>query len=370
MTSTDPTKTDVLENGERTEIQVNLYDYLYVDIDKSISLYSQLTGGVVELRETQLEKRLTSDKKISFDFKVLKHDAGRTSQDKEQDKTTIKPHHALLQELETELSSSGYLLDLDNLHETKTLKDTELRAMLKDALCIRCTGRIVIEDYDRLKKISQDFPDLVKLINTSHANSIKESPEYQNIEQQLNQIKNMNLDRNKKAGTKRQAKILRDELDNILANSTAVSDVEQWILDGVGTWIDAFLPNITNIRMYPFKEQIDEQIFGHLELSNFTVSNSTAFHFTYGSFPTEEFTMLGIVTSVPLNEDETFVPLQEFEKDDLEDYESIENAFRGLFRGFEGFEAMVRTCRYPRVMVHPILIYRQASPNKALQHNR
>ena len=367
MTSKGPTKTDVHENDGRTQVQVNLYDYLYVDLEKSISLYSQLTGGVVELIETQLEKGLTSDNKRSFDFKVFKHDAGRTSQDKEQDKTTIKPHHALLQELETELSSSGYLLDLDNFHETKTLKDTELRAMLKSALCIRCTGRIVIEDYERLKKISQDFPDIVKLINRSHTNSIKESPEYQNIEQQLNQIENMNLERNKKAAAKRQARKLKAELDNILAASTAVGEVEQWILDGVETWIDAFLPNITNIRVYPFKEHIDEQIFGHLESSNFTVSDSTAFHFTYGSFPTEEFTMLGIVTSVPINEDDIFVPLQEFEKDDLKDYESIENAFRGVFRGFDGFEAMIRTCRYPRVMVHPILIYRQASPNKALQ---
>lgn len=260
MTSKGPTETDVHENDGRTQVQVNLYDYLYVDLEKSISLYSQLTGGVVELIETQLEKGLTSDNKRSFDFKVFKHDAGRTSQDKEQDKTTIKPHHALLQELETELSSSGYLLDLDNFHETKTLKDTELRAMLKNALCIRCTGRIVIEDYERLKKISQDFPDIVKLINRSHTNSIKESPEYQSIEQQLNQIENMNLERNKKAEAKRQARKLKAELDNILATSTAVGEVEQWILDGVETWIDAFLPNITNIRVYPFKEHIDEQI--------------------------------------------------------------------------------------------------------------
>lgn len=344
-----------------------MFDYLYVDLDKVISLYSQLTGGVVELREIQLEKGSTSDNKRNYDFKVFKHDAGGTTQDREQDKTTIKPYHALLQELEVELSTSGYLLDLSNFDEGKTLKDIELRTTLKNALCIKCTGRIVIEDYERMKKIGQDFPEIVKLINRSHADSLKNTPEFQEIELQIKGLESASGDRNAKAKAKKQARDLRTVLDSLLNSSTAVDMVPQWILDGMGTWIDAFLPNITNIRVYPFQEENDEHVFGHLEASNFTVSDPTAFHFTYGSFPTEEFTMLGVITSVPSEEEERFTPLQEFEKEELKDFESVERAFRGMFRGFDGIEAMVRTCRYPRVLVHPILVYRQTSPNKALQ---
>jgi hypothetical protein len=346
---------------------VNLYDYLYVDLDKAISLYSQLTGGVVELRETQSEKRTISDNKRNYDFRVFKHCAGGTTQDKEQDKTTIKPHHALLQELEAELLSSGYLFDLTNSDDNKTLKDAELRATLKSTLCVKCSGRIVIEDYERMKKISQDFPEIVKLINRSHANTLKDNPEYQAVELKIKDLESIVGDRNKKVKAKQQAKELRDGLEKIVKSSTAVDMVSQWILDGVKTWVDAFLPNITNIRVYPFCEQNDEHIFGHLEAKNFIIADPTAFHFTYGSFPTEEFTMLGIITSVPANEEELFQPLEEFKKDDLEDYESIESAFRGIFRGFDGLEAMIRTCRYPRVLVQPILVYRQTSPNKLLQ---
>lgn len=346
---------------------MNLYDYLYVDLDKAISLYSQLTGGVVELRETQSEKRTISDNKRNYDFRVFKHCAGGTTQDKEQDKTTIKPHHALLQELEAELLSSGYLFDLTNSDDNKTLKDAELRATLKSTLCVKCSGRIVIEDYERMKKISQDFPEIVKLINRSHANTLKDNPEYQAVELKIKDLESIVGDRNKKVKAKQQAKELRDGLEKIVKSSTAVDMVSQWILDGVKTWVDAFLPNITNIRVYPFCEQNDEHIFGHLEAKNFIIADPTAFHFTYGSFPTEEFTMLGIITSVPANEEELFQPLEEFKKDDLEDYESIESAFRGIFRGFDGLEAMIRTCRYPRVLVQPILVYRQTSPNKLLQ---
>lgn len=346
---------------------MNLYDYIYVDLDKTISLYSQLTGGVVELRESQSEKGATADNKRNYDFKVFRHDAGGTSHDIEQNKVTIKPHHALLQELESELLNSGYLFNLDDSTELNSLKDPILRASLKSALCIKCTGRIVIEDYERMKKIGHDFPDIVKLINRSHEDTLKSDPQYQLMENQIKELESAPGDRNKKAAAKQKAKELRAGLDSLVASSRAVEMVPQWILDGMKTWIDAFLPKITNIRVYPSGGEFDEHIFGHLDAKNFTVSDPTAFHFTYGSFPTEEFTMLGIITSVPTEEDDSFVPLAEFEKDNLADYESVERAFRGMFRGFDGIEAMVRTCRYPRVLVHPVLVYRQAAPNKALQ---
>ena len=328
---------------------MNLYDYIYVDLDKAISLYSQLTGGIVELRETQTEKGSTDDNKRNYDFKVFKHNAGGTTQEREQDKATIKPHHALLQELEQELSASGYLLDLSDFGEGKTLKSSEVRVTLKNALCVKCTGRIVIEDYERMKKIGQDFPEIV--------------------EQQIKELENIKGDRNKKSKAKQKAKQLQKQINDLIASSSGVDMVPQWILDGMKTWIDAFLPNITNIRVYPFPDQNDEHLFGHLDSTNFSLSDPTAFHFTYGSFPTEEFTMLGIITSVPSDEVDRFRPLQEFDKKDLADFESVENAFRGMFRGFEGIEAMVRTCRYPRVLVHPILVYRQTSPNKLLKRS-
>jgi hypothetical protein len=349
---------------------MNLYDYLYVDLEKAISLYSQLTGGVVELKETHTEKGSTSDNKRNYDFKVFKHDAGGVEHEKEQNKATIKPHHALLQELEQELSSEGYLLDLSKLSDRKTLKNPEVRDILKNTLCVKCTGRVVFEDYERMKKIGQDFPAITELINKSSTSTLENSPEYQAVLEQIESLKKVSGDRNTKSQAKQEAKELQSTLDQSKESAAGVEVLPQWILDGMKTWIDAFLPNITNIRVYPFNEEDDEHLFGHLDSSNFTIQDPTAFHFTYGSFPTEEFTIIGIVTSVPSDEDEKFNPLIEFDKDELADYESVENAFRGMFRGFDGMEAMVRTCRYPRVLVHPILVYRQTSPNKSLKQDK
>ena len=104
---------------------MNLFDYIYVDLKKVISLYSQMTGGVVEMLERSSEKALLADNKRRYDFKVFQHNAGGTQHDSSTSKETIKPHHALLKELEDSLVSGGHLLDIG---ETHSLRDSHFRA--------------------------------------------------------------------------------------------------------------------------------------------------------------------------------------------------------------------------------------------------
>jgi hypothetical protein len=83
-----------------------LYDHLYVDRDRVMSLYSQLSGGIVELRESSVERSQSSDNKRHYDFRVFKHDAGGTTHDVEDVREVVKPHHSVLAELEQ--SARGY----------------------------------------------------------------------------------------------------------------------------------------------------------------------------------------------------------------------------------------------------------------------
>jgi hypothetical protein len=59
-----------------------LYDYLYVDLPKVISLYSQITGGVVESRESTQENSRsaeTSGTTISKFFDTMRVESRTTS---------------------------------------------------------------------------------------------------------------------------------------------------------------------------------------------------------------------------------------------------------------------------------------------------
>lgn len=345
---------------------MELYDFIYVDLEKVISIYSQMTGGIVEVLERSTENSRSADNKRNYDFKVFKHDAGGTNNDRSAVKEVIKPHHALLAETEEALAANGYLVDLTDPTVAKSFRDPAFRAQLKDTFCIKVRGRAVFEDYERMKTIAANFPEVVKFINKSCESNLLLSSEYVDLrvsldsaERALKAIK----DRNERSREEQRIRDMQNGLSKLVAQATNVGLVDQWILDGVKMWIDTFLPGIVNFRVYPNLELPDEHVFGHLKKRCFEDPEFGALHFTYGSFPTENLTMIGVVTSVPAEGGETFKPLAEFEKSELADYESIENALRGVFRGFDGMEGMVRTSRFPRILVQPLTVYRGVAPN-------
>ena len=347
-----------------------LYDYIYTDTDKVISVYSQLTGGVVELRETLSGNVTTQDKNWNLDVKVLKHDRGSESQDKKELKETVKPYHSIFSELEENLVKNGHLLDLSSDIYRDRIREPEFRDLLKRTFCVKVTGRCVIEDYERMKSIAEAFPKVAEFVNKGSESALKNSEPIAELNRQIEQKKTeiaQIKDKNKRAQAKASLKTTTRKVDQLLAGIDRVGNIDQWILDGMKTWINTFLPGIVNLRVYPSNSHMDVQVFGHLKKKYFADPDSDPIHFTYGSMPTECITLVGIVTSVPMDGGDNFVPLQEFQNKELSDTESIENAFRGVFRGFDGMEQMIRTCRFPRILVYPLLVYRKASPNRKLQ---
>lgn len=349
---------------------MQLYDFIYVDLEKVISIYSQMTGGVVEVLERNTENSRSADNKRNYDFKVFKHDAGGTTNDRSAVKEIVKPHHALLAETEEALAANGYLVDLTDPTVARSLRDPDFRAQLKETFCIKVRGRAVFEDYERMKAIAADFPEVVKLINKSGESNLLSSADYIHLKSSLDSaekaLKSVK-DRNERSREEQRLAGTRADLAKLVASASKVGNVDQWVLDGVRTWIDTFLPGIVNFRVYPNLDLPDEHVFGHLKKRCFEDAEFGSLHFTYGSFPTENLTMVGVVTSVPLEGGETFRPLLEFEKNELADYESIENAFRGVFRGFDGIERMVRTSRFPRILVQPLTVYRGVAPNPSFK---
>ncbi|MCC4610528.1 hypothetical protein LL963_00185 [Xanthomonas campestris pv. esculenti] len=352
---------------------MNIYDYIYLDLPKIISIYSQITGGVVEVLEKSTEYSRSSDNKRNYDFKVFKHDAGGTTTDKGTSRETLKPHHALLKETEELLEEGGYLVDLNDRNDHGSFKDPEFRAHLKNSFCIKVKGRAVIEDYERIKSIGIAFPEVVKLVNKSGESSLLESSHYAQIKEEIRLASaaiKAEKDRNVRAKMEQNLGHVKKEFAELVQSATLVAGVDQWILDGMRTWIDTFLSGIINLRIYPDIANPEEHVFGHLNKNFLEEKDVGSFHYTYGSFPTEELTLIGIVTSVPLEGGEQFKPLAEFDKKALVDYESVESGFRGLFRGFDGLEQIIRTCRFPRVLVYPLMVYREVGPSALVNFNK
>jgi len=344
---------------------MEISDYIYVDVEKIASIYSQITGGTVDVIERSFESSQMSDNKRHYDLKFFRHDAGGSANDKESNKFTVKPHHALIKDTEELLAEKGFLVDLTTKNfAQQSLSDPDFREKIRKSFCIKVTGRALIEDYERIKSIAFAFPEIIELVNKSSASSIKKSEQYLQLISQIDQITNQvkqEKDRNKRASLEKKLKEIKEQVAASINSINKTENVEPWILDGIKTWIETFFPGIFNLRIYPSEDQPDQHVFGHLKKQCFEDRDTNSLHFTYGSLPTENMTLIGIVTSVPSKEGEKFRPLAEFEKEELADYEAIESTFRGLFRGFEGLEQIIRTCRFPRILVYPLAVYRSVT---------
>lgn len=307
-----------------------LQDFLYVDLPKLTSLSSQLFGTAPSAHAPAL------------------------------------PHPLALLALESELAAQGYLLDLNQGNARRSLRDPKLRSSLASTLCVKVTGSAVIEDYPRIRQALEALPATVDFVNKSLHASVRTSDDFRQTEltiaaeaEQLNE----NFDRNSRAASQSRIAQMKADLDDAINAATAVHGVEQWVLDGLKTWIDNHLTGIVNLRVYLSPEFADEQVFGNLKRECFLEQNPDALSFSLGSDPSSSITLVGIITSVPAENGDRFDPLAEFDQEALSKLQTFEKGNRDVLKRINTLEQLARTDYFPRVMVQPLLVYRSFAPN-------
>lgn len=348
-------------------------DFIYLDTDKVSSLYSQISGGLIQSIESVQSNTEDSKNLRNYSFKVFKHEAGGTTTELNQLKETRVSHHEIYNELESALFASGYAAELGVDISLEDVKSGKAIDGFENVLCIKAEGHAVFEDYKRLTRIAENYEAITGFINNSIISNLKETSEYLEIHNQI-EVKSQEISAmsngHLKTQRKKQLQTIESQLED-LVTTRKIGNVESWITEGLITWVNVFLPNIFNVRLYPFPEIHDFHIMSNVKREFFLDQDIESLHFLYGSMPTIKISLLGVITSIPRDSDSTFDPLKEFDENELElegnEHRSVENAFRGVFRGFDGLEAMIRTCRYPRIMVQPIAIYRDISPNLKYQ---
>ena len=127
-----------------------LLDYLYVDLPKLMSLHAQITAG------------------------------GTGSQAVAEPLTTANPSQLVA--LEAILAARGYVLDLTQGSPNRSLRDPSLRGRLATALCVKVTGRAVIEDYQRIRKSIEALPDAVAFVNKRVQANVRNTDDFRQTE--------------------------------------------------------------------------------------------------------------------------------------------------------------------------------------------
>lgn len=348
-------------------------DFIYLDIDKVSSLYSQLSGGIIQSFEISSASSEDNKNLRNYDFKFFKHEAGSSGTESQGIKEVRISHHEVYSELEQELFKNGYAAEIGVEISKEDIQSGNAVNIFENVLCVKAEGSIVLEDYDRITRIADNYEEIVDVINQSRKISLKESPEAKKLLEQIDTMKSSissMKNGSEKIKRRNQVKEFESELNNLI-ETKAVGKVDNSIIEGLKTWVRVFLPDIFNIRLYPFSDLDNFHVMSNVKREFFLDNKTESVHYLFGSKPTVKVTMLGVITSIPPKEQSDFDPMKEFESKSMDEesrkHLNFENGFRGVFRGFDGLEELIRTCHYPRIMVHPIAIYRAVKPNKTLQ---
>lgn len=337
----------------------HIRDLLYFDFDKAASIWSQFEGGLrerVSITEEEVTERsregtigapgilgaqfsgMDAEKKSILESKVL--------------------HHDLLNLLEEKLSKIELVVNLSEKIDVLETSAESIRLTLQNKPYVIAEGWAVIEDYNRISNISERFNDILEFITKGRLTSIETLPEYAKLHQSIEEER----DRNKK-------RKLQSELDKVIKQlkmeiQSEISPIDDWLIDGIKHWIDTFMPNRINLRIYPAGNCPSFQIISNLKRECFVDQDLEHLLYGYGYRPNIKLSVFGLITSLPSSDGSLFDPMKEFEDESiLNDETKWEKAFRGVFGGFDGIENFARYSRYPNITVHPIAVFREFNIN-------
>lgn len=348
----------------------NLRDFLYLDLDKVSSIFSQLTGGLVTGTEITTGKEKDERNIRKYDLKIFTPEFGGAETQSSQLVERRVMHHDLFNRVERLLFEKDYALDINESIKLVDVKSGEAHKKFNETFYVRCTGWPIFEDYDKMKTIGNNHNKLMKFINNSALSTLKDSQEYKDISFQIETAKNevkKERDRNKKALKQKQIATLEKSINQLL-DGALCSKVDEWITEGFSHWVDTFIKDAIYFHIYPFEESTDFHVKATLKRNCYVDGSTEYTDFAYTGRPNIKLTLFGLVTSIPPKGEHPFDPMVEFQnhipKDEKDDPKGFESAFRGLFRGFDGLDNLSKFERYPNITIYPLAIFRDIYPNK------
>lgn len=338
-------------------------DLIYFDFDRAASLLSQVEGGL--LQETQAGSESAKDQRNTrkYDLKFFKPEFEGVSEEKQSILTTRVLHHDLLGRLEEAVQGSDVFVDINEAFPDSRTAIEPLHDALSKCAYVRSTGRAIIQDFDRLKAIASKHNDLCEFLGRCSMSSLEKSEDYQRVANQLDAARaevEAIKDRNKRSVAEKKLGKQQATLRAAIEEATGLGTVDQWLLDGVQFFVDMFMPGRILLSVHPIDGIPSFRVLANLKRACFVDGDLESVVHAYGNRPNVDLTVLGLVTSLPAEENTRTTQPESTDDggDSRGDYEAFERGFTALFESFDEYYKFVSFSRYPSVTVHPIAVYR------------
>jgi hypothetical protein len=337
-------------------------DLIYFDFEKAASIYSQLEGGLRE--RVSISEDSGKDRNAGTKFGIPRLAEAKLGVEYTEKTSILETkflHHDLLNRVEEQLESMDVIADIDTVLTPAESSAENIRAAIGEKPYIRASGWGVLEDYQRILSISENFNEIIKFIAYCGTDAMKQTPKYIELQGQIQDARgklSTIKDKNQRAAHKERINAIEKTISKMLGSQ--LTPVDQRVLDGVKLWINTFMPNRINFRIYPFEKCPSFQVLCNLKRESFVDQDLEHLLYGYGNRPNIQLAVFGLITSLPSQVEELFDPMKEFkELANKNERTAFEEAFRGIFGAMDQIEAFVRYSRYPNVTIHPIAVFRQ-----------
>jgi hypothetical protein len=337
-----------------------LRDILYFDFEKAASLISQLKDGLLKEKSESSESSKDQRNIRKYDLlKVMDTEFGGIQSEKKAILETKVLHHDLLVRLEEFLTEEGFASDINNLSsDIKISEVSDIHNAISETPYIKAEGWCAFEDFETLYEATQYFNRLLSFIKRSEF-----SAKYQ-IDTLKATLDEMESTASKKSPKLKEARAEFKATERKIEEEIGRSLLDEKLFEGIREWIDAFIRGRLNLRVCPFENIPDFEVIANLKRECFVDDNLTHLMYGYGSTPNVKLCVLGLTTSVPPKDNELKFDFYRdtIDHDEDSEVETIERAFRRIFPALHGMEKFTTFHRYPRVIIHPIAVYRHVQP--------
>ncbi len=345
-----------------TDQRCSIRDLIYFDFDRAASIYSQIGEGLLKEVQSQVETSADQRNVRKYDLKLFKPEFGGIASEKTSQIESKIVHHDVLARIEEALFGADMAVDVNKSAVSAQNYDT-IRSAVSERSYIRVEGWAAVEDYRRVTAFADKFKTLARFIGMCHL--LNEENEVQNaailkaLEDARRRVESA-VNKNKRDQAQAQLRKAEEKVSEAVDQLFSTSEVPDWLVDGLGMFVDTFLPNHLNVRVCPFESLPAFQVIAGLKRDCLVDGDLETFAFAYGAKPNVKLSLFGLVTSLPTKGGSPFDFEQEYGENvgAPEDVMAFQRGFRGLFNGFESFERFVRFSRYPNITIQPIAVYR------------
>jgi hypothetical protein len=324
-------------------------DFIYLDVERLYSLYSQVFEGVadqiVQSYIDSLESKETSKKTPllrNSDIETKVVEVSRRTENK-----FLYDH--MYNQLEERLS--------DAIREVAGITQVNYAEITGQAFAIKVTGLAEIEDFQRIKEFISDFNSMGEAIHyiTSFDQEKAKATELEIAE--FRRRVETTKDRNEKVRAERGLEAAQQKFQHDLRNEALARNLafDEQYLHHLGYLTDMFYPNRFDITIVPENPNGEVAFRGVLDKKWLRVEPN--FMRSLYSGTAHNWTMVGQVTRYPYSPEEAI----DFQGKTPQETPSLRDAYQGLIKqGYEVEKTFTVSNTRIELIVSPIAIYRES----------